>query len=301
MSGLRWKRALPEDLGAMEAFLRSREAEAAGCIGRLLRDDGEGRRLKLPNPLRGLCHVAVEGRGEGSPAGASGVRPIHGLVYQTSTGIAFPLLPPSSESASDRGIPRVYGDSLASAVGAAADVERFERALGLKPVVAVAYELMARPAAAGPLPSPHAVPGFVALRATEADLEELFPLQEAYENEEVITAIHRFDAAGCRAALKKALREQVVHVGRLGGAAVAKAATNARAFSLDQIGGVFVAPPFRRRGLGRIVVSGLVSELGGQGRGVALFVKSGNEAARGLYDCLGFAALGPFRADYFLG
>jgi predicted GNAT family acetyltransferase len=82
---------------------------------------------------------------------------------------------------------------------------------------------------------------------------------------------------------------------------VAKAATNAHAFSLDQIGGVFVAPPYRRRGYGEAVVLELLGRLAGEGKGAALFVKKGNEAARGLYDGLGFEALGPFRADYLQG
>jgi predicted GNAT family acetyltransferase len=165
--------------------------------------------------------------------------------------------------------------------------------------VTVAYDLMAR--STGIALPPLAVPaGFETRRAGVEDEAALYPLQAAYEQEEVLTAIHRFDEAGCRAGLAKALREQVVLLGSLDGFIIAKAATNARAFGLDQLGGIYVAPPYRRRGIGAALVGRLVGTLAAEGRGAVLFVKSRNEAARHLYDGLGFHFAGPYRADYLV-
>lgn len=292
--GNSWVRALPADLPALEAFLRSREAEAAGFISRLRREG----RLRLPGLGGGLLLVAKAGEA------------VSGALLKTHTGIAFPLLPRSSRGPFSPLIPGKLLDDfacLASVVGPGPDVESFESFLGLKPLVVVPYELMRLPLAAnvrslaGPRREGIPSPGFAIAKAGPSDLDELYPLQDAYEHEEVLTAIHRFDARGCRIGLEKALRDQLVMVGRLDGAAVAKAATNAQAFTMDQIGGVFVAPPYRRKGYGEAVVLALLERLAEAGKGAVLFVKLGNEAARGLYEGLGFEALGPFRADYFVG
>jgi predicted GNAT family acetyltransferase len=159
---------------------------------------------------------------------------------------------------------------------------------------------MTRPADSLPLPRPPAIPGLRIRPAGPDDLDELCPLQEAYEREEVLTPIHSFDPEGSRASLARSLRDQVIVEGRLDGVAVAKAATNARAFRLDQVGGVFVAPPYRRRGIGTAVVMGLLAALEAQGRGTVLFVKRGNEAAKALYDSLAYTVQGGYRADYFI-
>lgn len=286
---LSWRRAIADDLPALEAYLRSREEEAAGFIFRILK----GGRIRMPSWLRGGLIVATASpapRGDGT---------VHGAILKTSTGLAFPLLPAEEYKEPDRAILAALSEGLASVVGPGADVDRFERMINVKPLVAVSYELMSRPSALGLL-SREGPRGFSVQRADSADLEDLYPLQEAYEKEEVLTAIHRFDAAGCRAGLAKSLRDQLLLVGSLDGHAVAKAATNAHAFSLDQLGGIFVAPPYRRQGLAEAIVASLVDRLAEGGKGSVLFVKRTNEAARCLYDKLGFEARGPFRADYFM-
>jgi len=357
MSEAAWRRAGREDLPALEAYLRSREPEAAGFIGRLLRDG----RLRLPNPLRGAVYVLEEAGGEA----------LGGALLASPTRAVFPLLDGARGSAegrtegsargaaggrhaggasaasadSDRGLADLLlcrGYEPVSIVGLAAEVERLEAALGLMPLVPVSYRLMARPASAGaassasprpaaetrardsrhsaaeagpaaappspasPRPSPaaraDAGPPTGACRtrlAGPADLDELYPLQEAYEKEEVLTLIHRFEPAATRAALARSLEERIVVAAEVGGFLVGKAGTNARAFGLDQVGGVYVAPPYRGRGIGRALMEDLLGRLASEGRGASLFVKTHNEPARGLYSSLGFEDLADFRADYF--
>ena len=302
-----WKKLRPAELPALEAFLRSREEEAAGFIGRVLRDG----RLRIPASARSVIAIAVE-KGEAGPGAdrqgadrqgdggqAGGLPAVRGAILKLGMGLVFPLLPARALPGTDR-IPPSLGERTGSIVGPAEDVERFESALSLRPLVAVRYDLMSRKPHASTLRRGAAPAGLRIYCAGAGNLDELSPLQEAYEKEEVLTAIHSFDPAGSRASLARALRDQVVVFGRLDGAAIAKAATNARAFSLDQMGGVFVAPPYRRRCIGSAVVSALVSILESEDRGTVLFVKKGNEAAKGLYDELGFETLGDYRADYFM-
>jgi len=137
-------------------------------------------------------------------------------------------------------------------------------------------------------------------RARPEDLGALYPLQEAYEREEVLTPIHEFNAAASRAALARSLELQLVYVAVEDGRIVAKAGTNARGFGVDQIGGVYTIPERRGRGLATALMAALLGEIRRAGRCVALFVKPGNAAALALYRALAFREIGDYRADYLL-
>lgn len=292
MNRLSWKRLQAADLPALEAYLRSREEEAAGFIGRLLKDG----RFRSPPPFRSSLAIAVEEEGPGP-----GERRVLGAVLRNDSGLVFPLLPPEPARGRSEGLPSALAEGISSTIGPARDVRRFEAAFGLRPLVVVDYNLMSRPVGLG-APRPCAKqPGLVIYRARPDDLGRLIPLQEAYEVEEVLTSIHTFDGGASRAGLVRSLRDQVVFWASYGGSAVAKGGTNARAFTLDQLGGIFVAPPFRRRGIGQALVTNLVGSLAAEGRGSVLFVKTMNEAAITLYEGLGFQVLGEYRADYFGG
>lgn len=295
-----WRRAVHADLRALRDFLASDEASRVGFSGRLIvesppsaRGERVERELKLPSPLRGSVWVADAERA-GSIVGA--------LLCHPSR-LAFPIFPaPSAKS--DRDLALLTSSfAPASALGLASDVSRYAAALALSPRASVAYSLMHRPAPplgtiAPPAP-PQAYAALSVRRAVFADLESLMPLQEAYEREEVLTCIHSFDLAACRASLGRALERQLVYVAEEGGVIVGKAGTNARGFGTDQIGGVYTVPARRGRGVARSLVSALLRELDSVGRGSSLFVKPTNAPARALYLGLGFEDIGDYRADYF--
>jgi len=287
MSEPSWRKAGRQDVRALEAFLRAREPRAAGFIGKSLRDG----RLRLPNPLRGAVWLRFDRSGRISDA-----------LLCSPGGLVFPQFSCHSPVSGGDGFlsDAVYGTGFvpASAVGPAAYVERFERALFLKPLVSIAYRLMLRRGGA-PRGSDR-LPGLSIRRASRADLASVYPLQEAYEREEVATSIHEFNPSGCRAALARNLEERIIFVAELDGHLVGKAGTNARAFALDQVGGVFVAPPYRGKGIGSALMLSLLDLLAAEGRDASLFVKRENTAARALYDSLGFEDLEDFRADYFM-
>jgi GNAT superfamily N-acetyltransferase len=192
-------------------------------------------------------------------------------------------------------------------IGPAESVRAFEALSGARALWRVEYELMARgPLAAGETAGAFPAgrdlggraPGFQISRAGPEQLEELLPLQRAYEEEEVLTPLHSYDPAGSRLFLSRALRCETLLVAReeASGRAIGKAGTKARSFSLDQIGGVYVEPAFRGRGLARALMRAL---LGSTARASSLFVKHDNLPALALYRGLAYKRLGDYSAHYF--
>jgi predicted GNAT family acetyltransferase len=223
---------------------------------------------------------------------------VAGAVLCHPSRLAFPLFP-AADADADRAFALVSSSfAPASAIGMAGDVLRYESALGLAPRVSVGYSVMARELGAS-LEAAPAYPGLALRRASPADLDALLPLQEAYEREEVLTPIHAFNPAACRASLARALERQLAYVAEEGGVIVAKAGTNARGFRVDQIGGVYTLPSRRGRGIAAALMSALLADIHAQGRAISLFVKPTNLPARALYRSLGFRDIGDYRADYF--
>jgi predicted GNAT family acetyltransferase len=149
------------------------------------------------------------------------------------------------------------------------------------------------------MPGP-ATPGLTIRRTVASDLDALTPLQEAYEREEVLTAIHEFNQAACRASLARAIDRQLMFAAVEGGVIVGKAGTNARGFRVDQVGGVYTLPERRGRGVAGALMAALLAQIEGSGKTASLFVKPCNAPALSLYRRLGFADIGDYRADYFL-
>jgi GNAT superfamily N-acetyltransferase len=289
-----WRRALASDLPALAGFLGADEERRVGFSGRLLREGGAGKpALRLPNPLRGAVWILDAAAGDGSA--------LAGALLCHPSRLAFPVFPEEAED--DRGLALLAGYfSPASALGMASDVGRYESAFGLSPRVSVEYRLMSIPG--GPVRALPAAPSFEASgislrRAVSSDLDALLPLQEAYEREEVLTRIHSFDRAACRASLARALERQLVFAAWEDGIAVGKAGTNARGFAVDQLGGVYTLPERRGRGLASALMAMLLGAIGSEGKRPALFVKPHNAPARALYGRLGFEDLGDYQADYF--
>jgi GNAT superfamily N-acetyltransferase len=291
----RWRRAVKADLSALSDFLKADELERVGFSGRLLRDEGGSPALHLPTPLRGSVWLFD------APGAAS--RAIAGAVLCHPSRLVFPIFPEGQDG--DQGLALLASSfAPASVIGMAGDVARYESALRLEPRASVAYRLMTRPEAAFPTaaPRPEAAPTYPGLslrRASLADLDSLLYLQEAYEREEVLTPIHEFNRAACRASLARALERQIIFAAEEDGTLVGKAGTNARGFGVDQVGGVYTLPERRGRGVARALMAALLAEIKSSGKEPALFVKPTNVPARALYRHLGFDDVGDYRADYF--
>jgi GNAT superfamily N-acetyltransferase len=299
-----WRRAAPADQTALQAFIEPRETYATGFSWRARGEDG---RLTSMERGRGGLFLYDEPGRPGS---------LEMAVLLSSSGTAFPVLGGSFDDGGPSSLVALQRLSASrtvrawrpsACVGASDHVNALISALHWKQALAVEYDAMNLPPGTygqhgrSSLPGSRAAVSGIAeyRRATMADLDSLYPLAAAYEKSEVMTVMHTFDPAVCRATQAKNLKTQLVYLATMHGRVVARAQTNARGWIFDQIGGIFVDPEFRGLGLGRGVVDALVSNLADRGRGVSLFVKKSNDVARSLYLNLGFQRNRDYRVSYF--
>jgi ribosomal protein S18 acetylase RimI-like enzyme len=143
------------------------------------------------------------------------------------------------------------------------------------------------------------------VRCSGRDAGLLYPLQAAYEQEEVLPGTSlRFNAAACRLQLERTLRSQLVFAYRIptgtaeGSRFAAKAGTSVQGSAWARIGGVFTEKESRRKGYAYYVLVQLVTALRAAGKSASLFVKEKNTAARCLYEKAGFTVIGGFDLVY---
>jgi predicted GNAT family acetyltransferase len=171
--------------------------------------------------------------------------------------------------------------------------------LGLTAVDNIDYDLMTLDTAppeenfrAGP-------PGLIIRQPDITDMNSLFALQEGYEKEEVLPKGADFNPVSCRLGLRRILEEEQILAAELDGRLVGKINTSARSFTRCQIGGVYVHPDYRGRGIARRMTVFFLRTLISQGWGITLFVKKKNSAARSVYRRAGFHLFADYRISYY--
>jgi ribosomal protein S18 acetylase RimI-like enzyme len=219
-----------------------------------------------------------------------------------SHGSLIPVLGENKDVPAPRFIKRILSRmSIHSSQGIAGDMEVFENFLGeigWRISRAIDYDLMymdMKPEA-GVLPR---LPGLVLRPPEAADIDAMFPLQAAYEKEEVLTPDAVFNSASCRLTLERIIHREHALVACLDGRIVGKINTNAESFTRYQIGGVYVHPDYRRMGIATLMTAGMVESLIARGKGASLFVKKQNIAAKAVYRRIGFANTGEYRISYY--
>jgi ribosomal protein S18 acetylase RimI-like enzyme len=141
--------------------------------------------------------------------------------------------------------------------------------------------------------------GLVLRKPGASDLDALYQLQAAYEKEEVLPRGAAFNPAACRRSVERIIADEYVLAAELEGRLVGKINTNALSFSRYQIGGVYVHPNYRRRGIAVSMGAAFARALTAEGWGLSLFVKKRNPAARAVYGRIGFAVTGDYRISYY--
>jgi GNAT superfamily N-acetyltransferase len=207
----------------------------------------------------------------------------------------FELLPGGRPAiAVDRFRPRLH-----SVMGMKPSVLAMETAIRRKPFASIDYHMMAIDLASWQPPQGEGPRALSVRKAFPEDTDPIFPLQRSYELEEVYLDPHQFDDRRCRSLLRRGLRDELVYVAEIGGVPVAKAGTNARGFTTDQIGGVFTRHDLRHRGIARVVMTALIEHIRRDKRHASLFVKKENTPAIRLYLGLGFDIRGEYRISYY--
>jgi ribosomal protein S18 acetylase RimI-like enzyme len=141
--------------------------------------------------------------------------------------------------------------------------------------------------------------GLVIRKPQASDMNALAALQAAYEQEEVLPFTSEFNAAASRMNTERIFSKEHMLVAEFNGDLIGKINTNAVTYTRYQIGGVYVHPDYRGLGIARRMSGEFVSSLIAQGRGISLFVKKSNSAARRVYQRIGFEILGDYRINYY--
>ena len=170
---------------------------------------------------------------------------------------------------------------------------------GLEAVDKIDYDLMYIDKASDNASFSTGPAGLILRKPQYSDIDSLAALQAAYEQEEVLPQGAVFNPAVSRLNTERIFANEQLLVAELGGCLVGKINTSAFSFSRFQIGGVYVLPAFRSMGIAQRMTAEFVCMLIAQGRGVSLFVKKSNPAARSVYDRLGFEFLADYRISYF--
>jgi ribosomal protein S18 acetylase RimI-like enzyme len=240
---------------------------------------------------------------KGSPVWALGRKDAPSALVIDSRQTLLPVLCGQKTVPPPRFIRGIFGGkvSLHSLQGRKDDVLVMEKALeemGLYAAEKIDYDIMRIDCP--PMPCHSASPlNLVIRRPVPQDMNALAALHAAYEQEEVLPTAAEFNAAVSRMNIERIFAEEQMLVAALDGRLIGKVNTNAAAFTRCQIGGVYVHPDYRRLGIAGRMTSDFVKSLAVQGRGVSLFVKKTNTAARRVYLRTGFEILGDYRIDYF--
>jgi predicted GNAT family acetyltransferase len=193
---------------------------------------------------------------------------------------------------------KVYLHSLQGRKDDALVMEKALEKMGLYASEKKDYDIMCLDHA--PLPCHSTAPvNLVIRKPAPQDMNALAALHAAYEQEEVLPAASEFRPAASRLNIERIFAEEQMLVAELGGCLIGKINTNAVGFTRCQIGGVYVHPDYRGLGIAGRMAAEFVESLTARGRGISLFVKKSNIAARKVYQRIGFEIAGDYRIDYY--
>ncbi len=148
--------------------------------------------------------------------------------------------------------------------------------------------------------SPHSSEsGFHIFQASPCDEEKIFPLELAYQIEEVIPPNFALSEKALRESFKLNLQSQKIFVLESGGAPIAKASIAADGKNFALLGGIYTLPEFRRKGFAATLIRHILHFLSDENKSASLYVKKKNSAAVELYKKIGFEQCGEYQLIYF--
>jgi len=135
--------------------------------------------------------------------------------------------------------------------------------------------------------------------ADSSNWPELYPMELAYQKEEVYGNRRKMDNHVVALSFRKLLKTREVFILKRNGVTIGKANTNSSGRHWDQIGGVYTLPEYRDRGFATVLLKQIVTYMYKKDRKLSLFVKTGNKAALKLYKTCGFSDRGAFHLGYY--
>jgi len=280
----RWRKAADKDILKVESFLKFREPYCVAACSKFLQRESTHEHI---------WNLTLPGG------------PVSAVLIHSGRSL-FPVFTNVRDIPLPRFLNRFLGRVPIHAVqGLSKDTGILEEAmshLGYAVVERRSYDLMSLEGglkAQGLHNRKRLPPDFTIREAGYEDTESLFPLQAGYDQEEVLPTGAVFNPVACRLNLSHVLGREQVLAAYVGDCAVGKINTNAASFTRIQIGGVYVLPEYRGRGIARRMTAVLSERLIAEGKKVTLFVKKENFAAQAVYRTLGFTALEDYRISYF--
>ena len=274
-----WKKIKPPEYSAVEAYLLKREAFCVGACSKFI--------------TRNFNHMwAYQNiRGE-----------IEALLLHNKLSL-YPIFSGNQHIPIPRFMSRFLKKvSIHSLQGLKADAERLERSMesqGCRAEDRIDYDLMTLDREPLPESFLRGPSGLVLRKPLPAETDKLFPLQSAYEQEEVVPRGGVFNPASCRRTLEKLISSRLIMAACLGNEIVGKININAVSYNRYQIGGVYVQPEYRGLGIAIRMSAVFLKQLFAEGKGITLFVKKRNTPARSVYHRLGFTVSGDYRICYY--
>jgi len=224
-----------------------------------------------------------------------------GAVFRTNAGLILPLfheaLPEEKLDLDDLRIHLERVKNLYCILGMRRDVDCCATAQPSTINVRRYYYLMRR-LKETVLPEPPNIPDLKIRRLTPHHAAKTFPLEEAYQKEEVLVHPGQFNSTAHYLHFTRLIRRNRIYFAELDGRPVAKAGTNALGWNYCQIGGVYTAPEYRGRGISRALMITLLRWIYDRDQSAVLFVDTANTAACTLYKHLDFCYEGEYEIAY---
>jgi uncharacterized protein len=132
-----------------------------------------------------------------------------------------------------------------------------------------------------------------------ADIDAIAPLQAEYEKEEVLPKGAVFSPASSRVNTANIIAKGQVLAAEIDGRFIGKINVSAVSFTRYQVGGVYVYPEYRGKGIAGAMTYQFISSLISQCKGVTLFARKANTAACRLYKSLGFKNINDYCIVYY--
>ena len=133
----------------------------------------------------------------------------------------------------------------------------------------------------------------------DSDFDALFPIQKAYELEEVVVNKNAFNEKNSRILLRRSIQEGGVFGVKYNNRIVAKASINAKGEKCVQLGGIYTDTTLRNRGIATHLIKTLTQRFKKEGKSIVLFVKKINATAINVYKNCGFVPFADYKILYY--